>query len=101
MGKNGYNQSIVQPISNYPRCFLCGKTAGKLDRHEIFGGAFRSKSKRYGLWIHLCHTPCHLQDAHGNRATALLLKKAGQRAAMEKYGWSVERFIREFGKNYL
>ena len=37
------------------------------------------------------------QNAEANRA----LKVRGQRAAMEKYGWSKEDFIREFGKSYL
>lgn len=101
MDKNGYNQSIIQPDFEYPRCYLCGKSAGKLDRHEIFGGAFRTKSKRLGLWVNLCHTPCHLQGAHGDGETSLQLKRAGQRAAMERYHWDITRFISEFGKNYI
>lgn len=101
MDKNGYNQSILQPPSDYPRCFLCGKTAGKLDRHEIFGASNREKSKRLGLWAYLCHRPCHLEYAHGDGQTSLQLKRAGQRTAMERYGWSVEQFVAEIGKNYL
>ena len=34
-------------------------------------------------------------------STALRLKQEAQRRAMEAYGWSIEDFIREFGKNYL
>ena len=30
-----------------------------------------------------------------------LLKMYGQKKAMLEHGWSVEEFIREFGKNYL
>lgn len=101
MDKHGYNPSIVQPPSDYPRCFLCGKTAGKLDRHELFGASNRDKSKRLGLWAYLCHSPCHLQYAHGRRETTLALKRAGQCAAMERFEWDTERFIAEFGKNYL
>ncbi len=101
MDKNGYNPSILQETADYPRCYLCGVTSGKLDRHEIFGASNRAKSKRKGLWVYLCHTPCHLQYAHGDGKIAIRLKQAGQRAAMERYGWSVERFVSEFGKNYV
>lgn len=38
---------------------------------------------------------------HQNAGTALALKKMAQMEAMERYGWSKEDFIREFGKNYL
>jgi hypothetical protein len=31
----------------------------------------------------------------------LKVKQYGQRKAMQENGWSVEDFIREFGKNYL
>lgn len=85
------------------RCFLCGGTTN-LDRHHIFGGAFRKKSEKYGLTVHLCHHACHIfgPDAvHQNRETMLKVKQYGQRKAMEENGWSADDFIREFGKNYL
>ena len=98
---NGYSESILQ-YGEY--CWLCGNTAGKLDRHEAFGGPFRQKSKRLGLWILLCHDSCHIFGpfaAHQNTGTARKIKRAAQTAAMEKFGWSTDDFIREFGKNYL
>lgn len=76
-----------------------------LVRHEIFfGTGFRQKSIRLGLVAFLTpemhnqgpynlHTRCHEND--------LILKRAGQRAAMDYYGWDTARFINEFGKNYL
>lgn len=58
IGKNGYAPSIMQ--TDLSRCYRCGKTVGKLDRHEVFGGSNREKSKNLGLWVVLCHDSCHL-----------------------------------------
>lgn len=88
------------------RCWLCGGYDGydPLDRHHIFGGPFRKKSEKYGLVVYLHHHDCHIfgQDAvHNNRKNMLALRRYGQQLAMEQNGWSVEDYIREFGKNYL
>lgn len=106
MDKNGYAPSIMQDTVFEPFCYLCGANGAldKLDRHEIFGGPYREKSKRLGLWVLLCHNDCHIFGplaAHNNASTALQLKQEAQRRAMEAYRWSTEDFIREFGKNYL
>lgn len=106
MDKSGYAPSIMQDTVFEPFCYLCGANGAldKLDRHEIFGGPYREKSKRLGLWVLLCHNDCHIfgpMAAHNNASTALRLKQEAQRRAMEAYGWSTEDFIREFGKNYL
>lgn len=105
MDKSGYAPSIMQDTVFEPCCYLCGANGAlKLDRHEIFGGPYREKSKRLGLWVLLCHHECHIFGplaAHNNASTALRLKQEAQRRAMEAYGWSIEDFIREFGKNYL
>lgn len=106
MDKSGYAPSIMQDTVFEPFCYLCGANGAidKLDRHEIFGGPYREKSKRLGLWVLLCHNDCHIfgpLSAHNNASTALRLKQEAQRRAMEAYGWSIEDFIREFGKNYL
>lgn len=87
-------------------CWLCGANGGfdKLDRHHIFGGSRRKKSEQYGLVVDLCHFNCHIfgSDAvHQNKDTMLQLHQYGQRKAMEEQGWTVDDFIREFGKNYL
>ena len=106
MDKSGYAPSIMQDTVFEPFCYLCGANGAldKLDRHEIFGGPYRERSKRLGLWVLLCHNDCHIFGplaAHNNVSTALRLKQEAQRRAMEAYGWSTEDFIREFGKNYL
>jgi hypothetical protein len=87
-------------------CFLCGRNGSqdRLDVHHIFGGANRKKSERYGLVVHLCHHDCHIfgeTAAHKNAETMLALHQYGQRKAMQENGWSVEDFIKVFGKNYL
>lgn len=87
-------------------CFLCGASGryDHLDKHHIFGGAYRKKSEKYGLTVWLCHDSCHIfgrYSAHANRETMLKLKRYGQRKAMEENAWTVDDFIREFGKNYL
>ena len=96
MDRNGYNESIMPSKG----CYWCGRTDGKMDRHEVFHGAFRKKAKAAGLWVLLCHD-CHAELHQHNAMMDHLLKCAGQRAAMEHYGWSIPDFIREFGKNRL
>ena len=99
LDRNGYAKSIMQ--TDMRKCFRCGRTTGKLDRHEVFPGPNRQKSKRLGLWVVLCHQDCHLNGAHAQQKIALALKQAGQVAAMKTYGWTKEDFIREIGRNYL
>ena len=87
-------------------CWLCGRngTADPLDRHHIFGGSNREKSERYGLVVDLCHHDCHIfgrDSVHLNADTMRRLHAYGQIKAMRENGWSIDDFIREFGKNYL
>lgn len=97
---NGYNPSIIPYHSEY-QCWACGANGrGKMDRHEVFGGAYRQKSKRLGLWVNLCHEPCHLTKVHAKHTIDDQLKAEAQYCAMKEYGWTKERFIKEFGKNY-
>ena len=72
-----------------------------MDRHEVFGGAYRAKSKRLGLWVHLCHDDCHLNGVHKSSHIAEGLKAEAQICAMKKYGWTEDEFRQQFGKNYL
>lgn len=98
-------KSIIQ--TDEGRCYLCGRPAAyndPLDKHHVFGGALRKKSEKYGLTVPLHHFACHIfgpQAVHVNVHNAEALKMAAQRAAMERYGWTVEDFRREFYKNYL
>lgn len=87
-------------------CWLCGRngTAEPLDKHHIFGGAYRKKSEKYGLTVYLCHGSCHIfgeKAVHSCRETMDELHRYGQKLAMERMGWTKEDFMREFGRNYL
>lgn len=98
----GYAPSIMQ---RGECCALCGRSWGaKMDRHEPWGGiANREKSKALGLWVTLCHIGCHEGpgSVHDDAALARELRKDAQRAAMLRYGWSREEWIRRFGKSEL
>jgi hypothetical protein len=87
-------------------CFLCGRNgySDPLDKHHIFGAANRNKSEEYGLYVYLCHNECHENGkyaVHNNKDTMQKIHEYGQKKVMEKQGWDTERFIKEFGKNYL
>lgn len=100
--RNGYAPSILQDDEN--ACFICFSCAEKLDRHEVFGGPNREKSKRLGLWVSLCHWTHHVfgrDSVHQNAQTNRAVKQFAQKAAMDKYGWTKDDFIRELGRNYL
>lgn len=103
MDKYGYNPSIMQ--KDLTRCYLCGRSGERLDRHEIFhadfGGRLREKSKQMGLWVMLCHHSCHLHGAHADKRICELLKQEGQRRCMDYYGFTTDDFIEIFGRNYL
>lgn len=101
LDKNGYAPSILQWNAG-EQCARCGlEDIHRLARHEVFHGPYRQKSKRLGIWITVCPT-CHsyIHDRPKDRDVVDLSRQA-QHQAMEKYGWSKEDFIREFGKNFL
>ena len=97
--------SILQ--SDKTRCYLCGKPAtyaDPLDKHHVFGGARRNKSEKYCLTVYLHHSNCHIFGDYSVHQCAKIdraLKAKTQQKAMEHYGWTVEQFRQEFGKNYL
>ncbi|MBO5463761.1 MAG: hypothetical protein J6A49_10675 [Clostridia bacterium] len=73
-------------------------------RHEVFfGTGNRQKSIKLGLVVFLTPEMHNMSNygVHFNKAFDYELKQIGQRAAMEKYNWSVDDFRREFGRNYL
>lgn len=97
MDRNGYSQSVVQ--RRQERCYLCG-VGGDLARHEPLDGiGRRKKSKALGLWVCLC-PGCH-DLSHRDRRTQDILRAECEEAALREYGWTIQDFINEFGKNYL
>lgn len=97
-------ESIIQEDRDC--CFLCGMNTNlePLDCHHVFGGANRRKSEKYGLKVYLHHRRCHIfgkESVHVNAEVDRALKQRVQKKAMDHYGWSVEDFIKIFGKNYI
>ena len=87
-------------------CWLCGRngTGDPLELHHIFPGPLREKSEKYGLTVYLCGERCHRsgpRSAHRCRETAEILKRYAQQKAMEENSWTLEDWLKEFGKNYL
>lgn len=81
-------------------CLFTG--SAPVERHHIFGGAYRSKSEKYGYVVPL------RPDLHPNGAQAgpqrkeidTALKQMAQRHFEEHHG-TREQFRQEFGKSYL
>ena len=93
-------------MNDNQKCFLCSRNGNgdRLERHHIFGGARRPLSEKYGMVVYLCGERCHRlgeYSAHQNAEVAQYLHKYGQQKAMQEQGWSTEKFIEIFGKNYL
>ena len=98
--RSDYAPSLLQ--KDLSKCFVCGRSDRKLDRHEIWGGGYRQKSKATGMWVMLCHEDCHegKHGVHQDPKKTFELRQLGQLALM-KNGWTVEDVRREFGRNYL
>lgn len=97
LDRNGYAPSLV----NWPgeNCFICGKTNRPLQRHEVYHGPYRSKSKALGCWVPICDE-CHTKVHAGYNRLDYRLKLLFQKKATEKYGWSENQFREVFGKSY-
>ena len=102
MDANGYIDSIIPGHDEYS-CWLCKQNGrGKMDRHEVFHGiSNRHKSKHYGLWVNLCHEPCHETIIHGGGEDNERLQVVAQEYAMEHYGWTKDDFRMVFGKSFV
>lgn len=74
-----------------------------LHRHEVFYGINRQKSIKYGLVVFLTPEKHNMSNAgvHFNAEFNLMLRKIGQKAAMDYYKWDISEFRQIFGKNYL
>lgn len=97
-------ESILQKNKN--RCLLCKQMAGgdPLDKHHVFGGALRSKSEMYGLFVYIHHNKCHIfgkNSVHVNAEIDRQLKEYAQRKAMAHYNMTIADFREEFRKNYI
>lgn len=96
LDKHGYAPSLWLTGS----CVACGISGIPLARHEVFHGAYRTKSKALGCWVNLCPN-CHAKLHTGKKDLDRFLKYEMQKTCMEHYGWSIQDFRERFGKNYL
>lgn len=105
-------KSIIQN-KNEGTCYICSRFYGDyrakthLEEHHIFGGPNRKKSEEYGLKVYLCKKH-HTGDFNGPKEAvhrpdlneySLRLHMIAQ-AEFEKQ-YSHEKFMTQFGKNYL
>ena len=98
LDSNGYATSLFELYAG--SCFICGRSDKPLQRHEIYHGANRDKSKAYGLWVQLCDE-CHDRLHHREAQLDRQLKEYAQKVAMNCYRWSIADFRKRFGKNYV
>lgn len=99
-------RSILQNCEDGRYCFFCKKNGAvdPLDKHHVFGAAFRKKSESDGLWVYLCHDACHENGkmaVHKNGRVDKALKAWAQKRAMRLKGWSVAEFRGRYGKSYI
>lgn len=97
-------ESILQKDKTV--CIICKQNASgdHLDKHHCFGAAFRKKSEKFGLTVYIHHNKCHIfgkNAVHNNAQVNRHLQAFAQKKAMDHYKWSVDDFIKEFGRNYL
>lgn len=78
-------------------CHRCG-VMGQLAHHHLIGGPYRSKSDKLGLVVPLCAN-CHWAIHHNASANRQLRRYA--ELLMLQRGWTREKWIAEFGKDYL
>lgn len=96
LDKHGYAPSVLDKRQDI--CCICNRSDKPLQRHEVFHGPFREKSKRYGCWIAVCYE-CH-DKLHQGGALERGVKGAIQNMAMDRYGWTIDEWRLLFGKNY-
>ena len=67
------------------------------------GNKQRNISEKYGAVMLLC-PDCHTESkasVHKNRVIRLWTQEEMQKKLMQENGWTVEEFIKIFGRNYL
>jgi hypothetical protein len=82
------------------RCFLCGAVGEMAHHHLIPGYPGRKLSEVYGLVVPLCPR-CHWRIHNESPEELMMLRQYGQRLCMYREKWTVDDWIKVFGKNYL
>lgn len=93
---------------NSGTCYLCMRLRSdysakpvRQEHHAVFGTANRRLSEKYGLKVYLClnHHEEGKEAVHKNAETALIVKKAAQKAFEDR--WPELDFRKIFGRNYV
>lgn len=77
-------------------CLVCRRIP--IEKHEVFGGIHREKSKQFGLVVALCRQ--HHEEAHQHGALDKELKQIAINAFNDEYGIYIT-MQEVFGRNYL
>lgn len=93
-------KSIIQDTKE---CYITGTTFNLHEHHIFFGRGLRQLSEKYGLKVWLRADWHNMSDygVHFDKNLDLSLKQMAQKKAMKHYGWTVQDFIKIFGRNYL
>lgn len=88
---------------NMDRCYITGRT-DHIERHHVFGGAYRKKSEKYGFVVPLTaevHPNGAFFDISRDRKGIDRFLKRECQIYFEHHCGSREDFRREFGRSYL
>ena len=90
-------KSILQ---DKKECWVCRSTHDLACHHVFYGTANRAKSEKWGMKLWLCYN-CHNGNngVHFNPSLDRRIKQMAQQEFEKVYGH--EKFMAEFGKNYL
>lgn len=93
-------KSIIQDTKE---CYVTGSTYNLHEHHIFCGTGLRRLSEKYGLKIWLRADFHNMSDygIHFDKNFDLDIKQMAQQVAMEHYGWTIEDFIKIFGRNFL
>ena len=93
-------KSIIQ---SEKECYITKSRDNLHEHHIFFGSGKRKLSERYGLKIWLRSDWHNMADygVHFDKALDLQIKQMAQKKAKEHYGWTVEEFIKIFGRSYI
>ena len=90
-------------ISDEPACIVCGQTQNLHRHHIFFGIGNRKLSEKHGCWCYLCARHHNMSDhgVHFDSTLNLKIQRMCQKILENKHGWSREKFIETFGRNYI
>lgn len=79
-------------------CHLCGRN-NATEMHHMLHGPYRKKADKLGLVVPLCRD-CHYRLHNTDKRLDRQLQREAEQTLLNR-GWTREKFIAEFGKNYL